>query len=33
MIRDVAIVGAGWSGFRSITPDLSYMALKVRVTL
>lgn len=24
MIREVAIVGAGWSGFRSITPDLSY---------
>ncbi|MFO7743169.1 MAG: acetyl-CoA acetyltransferase [Anaerolineae bacterium] len=27
MIRDVAIVGAGWSGFRSITPDLSYKEL------
>lgn len=24
MLREVAIVGAGWSGFRSITPDLSY---------
>ncbi len=24
MIREVAIVGAGWSPFRSITPDLSY---------
>ncbi len=24
MIREVAIVGAGWSGFRTITPDLSY---------
>lgn len=27
MIREVAIVGAGWSGFRSITPDLSYKEL------
>lgn len=27
MIRDVAIVGAGWSGFRSITPDLSHKEL------
>jgi len=27
MIRDVAIVGAGWSGFRSITPDVSYKEL------
>lgn len=27
MIRDVAIVGVGWSGFRSITPDLSYKEL------
>ncbi|HEY75359.1 MAG TPA: acetyl-CoA acetyltransferase [Thermoflexia bacterium] len=24
MIREVAIVGVGWSPFRSITPDLSY---------
>jgi acetyl-CoA C-acetyltransferase len=24
MLREVAIVGAGWSGFRSISPDLSY---------
>lgn len=24
MHREVAIVGVGWSGFRSITPDLSY---------
>ncbi len=24
MIREVAIVGVGWSGFRSITPELSY---------
>jgi len=24
MIREVAIVGAGWSPFRSITPDISY---------
>ena len=24
MIREVAVVGVGWSGFRSITPDLSY---------
>ncbi|MDY6874865.1 MAG: acetyl-CoA acetyltransferase [Chloroflexota bacterium] len=27
MIREVAIVGAGWSGFRSSTPDLSYKEL------
>ena len=27
MIREVAIVGAGWVGFRSITPDLSYKEL------
>jgi len=27
MIREVAIVGVGWSGFRSITPDLSYKEL------
>ena len=27
MIREVAVVGAGWSGFRSITPDLSYKEL------
>ncbi len=27
MIREVAIVGAGWSGFRSITPELSYKEL------
>ncbi|MCX7854883.1 MAG: acetyl-CoA acetyltransferase [Anaerolineae bacterium] len=24
MLREVAIVGVGWSGFRSISPDLSY---------
>ena len=27
MIREVGIVGAGWSGFRTITPDLSYKEL------
>ncbi len=27
MIREVAIAGIGWSGFRSITPDLSYKEL------
>jgi len=27
MIREVAIVGVGWSPFRSITPDLSYKEL------
>ncbi|HET90589.1 MAG TPA: acetyl-CoA acetyltransferase [Chloroflexi bacterium] len=27
MIREVAIVGVGWSGFRPITPDLSYKEL------
>jgi acetyl-CoA C-acetyltransferase len=27
MNREVAIVGAGWSGYRSITPDLSYKEL------
>jgi acetyl-CoA C-acetyltransferase len=27
MKSDVGIVGAGWSGFRSITPDLSYKEL------
>jgi len=27
MIREVAIVGVGWSGFRTITPDLSYKEL------
>ncbi len=27
MIRDVAIVGAGWSGFRSVTPELSHKEL------
>ena len=27
MTRRVAIVGAGWSGFRPITPDLSYKEL------
>jgi len=27
MIREVAIVGAGWSGFRSITPEISYKEL------
>lgn len=27
MNREVAIVGVGWSGYRSITPDLSYKEL------
>lgn len=27
MKREVAIVGVGWSGYRSITPDLSYKEL------
>jgi acetyl-CoA C-acetyltransferase len=27
MINEVAIVGVGWSGFRTITPDLSYKEL------
>ena len=27
MNRQVAIVGVGWSGYRSITPDLSYKEL------
>ena len=27
MKREVAIVGVGWSGYRSVTPDLSYKEL------